>query len=138
MVETNPMLTAHRPSICTLKHRYSQIRQLFTDISTMYSSDDPDMARLRGTQVTSVTHVTLTMMLANVASGACVLLAFAPNILLSQWVWLSLLTLVCLLSSKGWDKTRRRPIVQASPKSAHRATVYAAVLATLWAWMVLT
>jgi diguanylate cyclase (GGDEF)-like protein len=132
------MLTAHRPSICPLKYRYSQIRQLFTDISTMYSSDDPDMARLRGTQVTSVTRITLPMMLANVLSGACVLLAFAPTIPPSQWVWLALLILVCLLSSKGWDRTRRRPIVQASPKSAHRATVYAAVLATLWAWMVLT
>ena len=104
----------------------------------MYSSDDTEMARLRGIQVSSVTRVSLPMMLANVGSGACVLIAFAPNIPPSLWVWLSLLTAVCAFSSLGWHKTRKRPIVHASSKSAHRATLHASILAIIWAWMILT
>ncbi len=121
-----------------MKNRYSEVRQLFNDISAMYSSDDTDMSRLRGTQLASVVRVSLPMMLANVGSAACVLLAFAPNIPRALWLWLSLLTLVCVFSSLGWYKTRKHPFTQASPKSAHKATLHASILALIWAWMVLT
>jgi len=104
----------------------------------MYSSDDTDVARLRGTQLNSVVSVSLPMMLANVGSGSCVLLAFAPHFPTGLLLWLGLLSVVCAFSALGWYRARKRPIVRASSASAHKATLHAAILALMWAWMVLT
>ena len=77
---------AYQKGASELKDKIAIIQQLFTDISVMYSSDDPEAARLRQAHLDSVNRITIPIAFANVSSSACVLLTFAPDIPEGMWL----------------------------------------------------
>ena len=50
---------AYQKGASELKDKIAIIQQLFTDISVMYSSDDPEAARLRQAHLDSVNRITI-------------------------------------------------------------------------------
>lgn len=101
----------------------------------MYNGNSPEAARLRGAHLTSVIRLTPPMMFANVGSGLIALWVYTPGAPTGLWVWLAVLCSVCGLAMLNWFKRRGRPVLTASPRSVHRATLHAALLAGVWAVM---
>ena len=128
---------AYQKGASELKDKIAIIQQLFTDISVMYSSDDPEAARLRQAHLDSVNRITIPIAFANVSSSACVLLTFAPDIQEGMWLWWILLNLLSLGSVIGWWLDRNAAPTLASPQKIHRETLYACAFSALWAGMIL-
>ena len=111
------------------------LRELHADIVAMYNGDDAQAAHLRGAHLTSVIRLTPPMMFANIGSGALLLGSYAPGIPTGLWIWLAVLCGVCGLAQLNWMKRRGRPVVTASSRSVHRATLHALLLASVWGVM---
>lgn len=108
------------------------LRELRADIAAMYDGDGGEAARLRGSHLTSVIRLTPPMMVANFGSGALALWSFAPEVPTGLWVWMAVLCAVCGLALLNWAQRRGRPVLTASSRSVHRATLHAMSLAAVW------
>ena len=108
------------------------LRELRADIAAMYGGEGPELARLRGAHLTSVIRLTPPMMFANFGSGALALWSFAPGIPAGLWIWMAVLCGVCGLAMLKWVQRRGRPVLMASARSVHRATLHAMLLGTVW------
>jgi diguanylate cyclase (GGDEF)-like protein/PAS domain S-box-containing protein len=111
------------------------LRELQADIAAMYDGEDAQAAHLRGAHLTAVIRLTPPMMFANIGSGAVILGAYAPGIPAGLWIWLAALCGVCGMAQLNWIKRRGRAVVTASPRSVHRATFHALLLAGVWGVM---
>ncbi|WP_321351263.1 EAL domain-containing protein [Halopseudomonas oceani] len=110
---------------------------LRNDIALMYSSDEREVALLRGAHLTSVIRVTPAMMFANFGAGACILLSFSPEIPSGLWVWFSLLTMLCILATLSWKRMPQSGLLTSSVRRIKRSTLHAAGLSGIWAVMII-
>jgi diguanylate cyclase (GGDEF)-like protein/PAS domain S-box-containing protein len=113
----------------------SSLRELKADIAAMYDGNGPEAARLRGAHLSSVVRLTPPLMIANFGGGLLTLWSFAPDIPISLWLWMAALCTICGMAMLNWIQRRGRPVLTASPRSVHRATVHALVLGSLWGLM---
>ena len=103
----------------------------------MYSSNEREMALLRGAHLTSVIRVTPAMMFANVGAGACILLSYSPDIPAGLWVWFCALALACLLACVSWWRMPDEGLVTSRVRRIKRSTLHAAGLSGIWGVMII-
>lgn len=116
---------------------YSQtFDSLRDDIAQMYSSNEREMALLRGAHLTSVVRVTPAMMFANVGAGGCILLSFSPDIPNGLWIWFCALTAICAFAFVGWWRLPNEGLVTSGVRRVKRSTLHAAALSGIWGVMI--
>lgn len=111
---------------------HPSLRELRADITEMYNGESPEAARMRGAHLSSLIRLTPSLMTANFGSGVLTLWFFTPDVPLGLWVWMFALCTVCGLATLNWVRRRGRPVLTASSRSVHRATVHALLLAAVW------
>jgi len=108
---------------------------LFGDIARMYGAQDPESATLRGVHLNSVLRLTPFTMAANVGSAALTVGAFWPAMPPAMWLWLAALLAMSLGAVINWRQQTLAPRRTASGRTLQRATLHAALLAGVWAVM---
>ncbi|EGI77506.1 putative bifunctional diguanylate cyclase/phosphodiesterase [Hylemonella gracilis] len=111
---------------------HPSLRELRADITEMYNGEGPEAARMRGAHLSSLIRLTPSLMTANFGSGVLTLWFFTPDVPFGLWVWMFALCTVCGLAMLNWVRRRGRPVLTASSRSVHRATVHALLLAAVW------
>jgi PAS domain S-box-containing protein len=108
-----------------------------SDWFTAYRADEATAARFRARQLNAVTRLTPLAMVANLINGSLVLTTFLHTPRRQEaLIWAVVLALLVLRGLWAWARQRRRPLREsASRRAFHRATVQAALLASVWAVM---
>ncbi len=102
----------------------------------IYWAPDRVSAQIRGKHLHAVTRLTPVMMAANVLNGALVCRAFWDSVArVSLLAWISVLTAAAALATVGWWRRRGRAPGAASSAAIRRATLHAALLALIWAYV---
>ena len=104
---------------------------------TAYRADEATSARFRARQLSAVTRLTPLAMVANLVNGALVVSEFhgTPRAGVAQ-IWALVLALLVVRGLWGWMRQRGKPPREtASRRAFRRATLQAALLATVWAAM---
>ena len=102
----------------------------------IYWAPDRFSAEIRGKHLFAVTRLTPVMMAANVLNGALVCQAFWDSVArVSLLAWISVLTSAAALATVGWWRRRGRVPGPASSAAIRHATLHAALLALIWAYV---
>jgi diguanylate cyclase (GGDEF)-like protein len=105
-----------------------------------YAADEPQAGAFRAKQLQAVLRLTPLTMLANVANGSVICVAFwesAHRLLIAAWFLIVLL--MAASGVRAWKVLRAghlRPV--ASRRSLRRLTLHSALLAGLWAMVIVT
>jgi len=102
----------------------------------VYWASDPVSAEIRGKHLYAVTRLTPVAMAANVLNGVVVCFAFwesAPRA--SLLIWFALLSAAAARGTFAWWRRRGSGPRAASPRAIHRATLHAALLGLIWAYV---
>jgi diguanylate cyclase (GGDEF)-like protein/PAS domain S-box-containing protein len=102
----------------------------------IYWARDRVSAEIRGKHLYAVTRLTPVMMAANLLNGALVCGAFWDSVArVALLAWISVLTAAAALATIAWWRRRGRIPRAASPAAIRHATLHAAVLASIWAYV---
>ncbi|MBL8306198.1 MAG: EAL domain-containing protein [Rubrivivax sp.] len=114
-------------------HTGFDLSNLRTGIRSMYLGLDRQAARVRAAHLNEVTRFTPYAMGTNIGCAALVLWVLGGSRTPGLWLWAGVLTTLCALALLGWRRHLGRRRELASVPSVHRATLHAALLAGLWA-----
>jgi diguanylate cyclase (GGDEF)-like protein len=109
---------------------------LWRDHFEVYRAPDPISAEIRGRHLHAITRLTPISMAASVLNGTFICFAFwntVPRVNLLTWI--GLLTAATALATRGWWRRRARGPGTASPAAIRRATLHAALLGLIWAYV---
>ncbi len=102
----------------------------------VYRAPDPISAEIRGRRLHAITRLTPITMAASVLNGTFICFAFWNSIpRVSLLAWMGMLTVAAALATRAWWRRRARPPGTASPAAIRRATLHAALLGLIWAYV---
>ncbi|HEX7156389.1 MAG TPA: EAL domain-containing protein [Burkholderiaceae bacterium] len=102
----------------------------------IYRAPDQISAEIRARHLQAVTRLTPVSMAANLLNGAFVLAAFWNGVSkVSLLAWFATLAGTAVLALHAWWRRKARPPGMASPRAIRRATLHAALLASIWAFV---
>jgi diguanylate cyclase (GGDEF)-like protein/PAS domain S-box-containing protein len=100
----------------------------------IYRALDQTSAEIRGRHLHALIRLTPVAMIANLVNGVVVCAALHATV--APWqllLWYGTLVAMVVSATLGWLRRRGRPPSAASPRAIRRATLHAALLATIWA-----
>lgn len=104
------------------------------DFFQLYAPDDPMAGRYRGRQIEAMLRFTPVAMTINMVNAIVVVLtAWSPELQLFLVCWAVAVAGAAWTGLRGWRRTRRRPLEEASPRAFRHAALQASLLAALWA-----
>jgi len=102
----------------------------------IYRAPDRISAQIRGKHLYAVTRLTPGMMAANLLNSAVVCLAFWNSASrVSLLFWFATVAVAAGLATLAWWRRRSRIAPAASPAAIRRATLHAALLGLIWAYV---
>jgi diguanylate cyclase (GGDEF)-like protein len=102
----------------------------------VYRAPDQISAEIRSRHLHAVTRLTPFTMAASVLNGTFVCFAFWNSVpRVNLLAWMGMLTFAAALATRAWWRRRGRPPGTASPAAIRRATLHAALLGLIWAYV---
>ena len=107
------------------------MRQLFDPLADARQLPETSLRRLRAAQLRAVLRLTPVLMAANVGLAAVVVAAHGRAELM-LWAWAGAVLVLAVLGLRGWRRSRRRPVAEASARAISVLTRQSLLLGLVW------